>query len=125
MFSREEPTFILLQNTPEITELTRGWSQVVESHQTLLQHGCDISTTFSSSCFNSKHFRLLEEFDLSAACVSSGRRIKIRNDQLNWRKQLTVNYPSQKPKLEKHSESAYLRPAAHFHPYFHPIEFYF
>lgn len=27
MFSREERVFVLLQNTPEITELTPGWSQ--------------------------------------------------------------------------------------------------
>lgn len=37
MFSREEPAFILLQNTPEITELTPGWSQLPETHQTTAQ----------------------------------------------------------------------------------------
>lgn len=37
MFSREEPAFILLLNTPEITELTPGWSQLPETHQTAAQ----------------------------------------------------------------------------------------
>lgn len=34
MLSREEPAFIPLLNTPEITEITPGWSQVAEAQQT-------------------------------------------------------------------------------------------
>lgn len=59
MFSREEPAFILLQKTPEITELTRGWSQPAQSHQAPAAR-LWYFTSFSSSRFHSKLFKWLQ-----------------------------------------------------------------
>lgn len=59
MFSREEPAFILLLNTPEITEFTPGWSQVPHLRHKDSRLHCSSNHIFIFNLRYLNHFLLL------------------------------------------------------------------